>query len=100
MTFVFNPSKWKPLTKKLAVLIAMGSISTQSKWVTDHVLPIVDTHPHLTFLGPLLLGGLALIHNPVAQNIAKEVFTQEQSDDQGNLEKKTTEITTETTPKQ
>jgi hypothetical protein len=97
--FVINPTKLKKQTLALLALLAAGSFGIQAEWVQQHITPLVLRHPHWTFLVPSIMGGLALIHNPVAQKIAKQVFVDETTTNQDGSQTTTTvEATTKTTP--
>lgn len=97
--FVVNPAKLKKQTIALLILIASGTLGVQIEWVQQHVTPLVANHPHWSFLTAGIIGFLGLIHNPVAQKVAKQVFVDETAtNEDGSTEQKTLAETTTTTP--
>jgi hypothetical protein len=93
--FVINPAKLKKQTIALIVLIASGTFGVQVEWVQRHIAPLVSSHPHLSFLTAGIIGVLSLIHNPVAQKVAKQVFIDELTTNaDGSTEQKTLAETT------
>jgi hypothetical protein len=96
--FIVNPSKLKKQTWALIFAIIGGSIIAQTDFVQRYVAPLAAAHPHLKFLVPTILGILAIIHNPLAVDVIKDVYAQttEQQED-GSKKTTTVEVKTEQT---
>jgi hypothetical protein len=46
----------------------------QAAWVQANIIPLLSAHPRLAPVGTAILFGLALLHDPKAQECAKEIF--------------------------
>lgn len=95
--FVFNPAKMKKFTLWLLGAIASGTILTQVAWIEAHLNPWIARHPHWSWLVPFAVSALTLLHNPKAQGIVSEFFSDEVTTDPatGETTKSQVAITTE-----
>lgn len=91
-----NFSKFRKSTLLYLGLVIAGSLGSQTLWVRNHIIPIVDRHPHLAFLGPAILTALTLLHNPeVAQLITS--LQQEETQQLPDGTVKTSSLSAQTT---
>jgi hypothetical protein len=63
----------KKTTLALIGLLLAGSVASQTAWVQANVIPVLSAHPKLAPLGTLLLGIVALLHNPVALQLLQSL---------------------------
>lgn len=77
--FVWNPKKWKPATIKIIGLIAGGTLSAQTAWVKNHVVPMLANHPHWATIGTGLIMVLTLLHNPLYVNVVEQFLSQDET---------------------
>lgn len=96
--FIVDPAKLKKQTIAILAMLAAGTLGLQIEWVQQHVTPLVASHPHWSFLSAGLIGALTLIHNPVAQKVAKSVLIDSQEDADGSKQETKIETTTTSAP--
>jgi hypothetical protein len=77
---IVNGVQIKKTTLWLLGLLVAGAAASQVAWVQANVIPLLSNHPRLAPIGTLLLGAIALIHNPIVMQELVELTAKKTTD--------------------